>query len=164
MKLDKALFTTFEAAHLCHANVTSIKNWIERGELSAFRTPGGHWRIPRATMSDFLSRHGMANPLLRRPRVLLWSTSPELVSGLSEGLGEQAELRQVEHQTCALVQLGQWKPELLIVQTSLLSAAPDQLKRELEQAGVTTRAIFLEAARCDPKRASELARAALNAP
>ena len=45
MNLDKEVYTTFEVARVCNANITSIKNWIDKGELRAFRTPGGHYRI-----------------------------------------------------------------------------------------------------------------------
>ena len=44
---DKAVFTTFEAAKLCHVSPLSIINWVNAGRLPAFRTPGGHRRIRR---------------------------------------------------------------------------------------------------------------------
>ena len=39
--LDKTVFTTFEVARVCNANITSIKNWIEKGNLRAFRSGDG---------------------------------------------------------------------------------------------------------------------------
>ena len=43
----KPVFTTFEAAKLCHVSPLSIINWVNAGRLAAFRTPGGHRRIRR---------------------------------------------------------------------------------------------------------------------
>ena len=44
---EKPVFTTFEAAKICHVSPLSIINWVNAGRLSAFRTPGGHRRIRR---------------------------------------------------------------------------------------------------------------------
>jgi len=51
---DKAVFTTFEAAKLCHVSPLSIINWVNAGRLPAFRTPGGHRRIRREDLIRFM--------------------------------------------------------------------------------------------------------------
>ena len=74
--MTKTVFTTFEAAKLCHVSPLSIINWVNAGRLNAFRTPGGHRRIRRDDLVRFMRENGMPIPEeLRdgsgRPRVLV---------------------------------------------------------------------------------------------
>ena len=59
---DKAVFTTYDAARICNANIASIKNWIAKGLLRAFRTPGGHYRIKRRDLELFVQKYNMPYP------------------------------------------------------------------------------------------------------
>jgi excisionase family DNA binding protein len=51
---DKPVFTTFEAAKLCHVSPLSIINWVNAGKIHAFRTPGGHRRIRKEDLIRFM--------------------------------------------------------------------------------------------------------------
>lgn len=55
---DKVL-TTFQAADYCQVSPFTIRNWIESGVLAAYKTPGGHRRILKQDLIEFLKRHGM---------------------------------------------------------------------------------------------------------
>lgn len=88
---DKSVFTTFEAAKLCHVSPLSIINWVNAGRLPAFRTPGGHRRIRREDLIRFMRENGI--PLseeLRdgsgRPRVLVVDDDPVIRDVLAEHL------------------------------------------------------------------------------
>ncbi len=75
-KNDKSVFTTFEAAKLCHVSPLSIINWVNAGRLAAFRTPGGHRRIRKEDLVRFMRENGIPIPdTLRegsgRPKVLV---------------------------------------------------------------------------------------------
>ena len=59
---DKAVFTTFETAKLCHVSPLSIINWVNAGRLPAFRTPGGHRRIRREDLVRFMRDSGIPLP------------------------------------------------------------------------------------------------------
>ncbi len=56
---QKAVFTTFETAKLCHVSPLSIINWVNAGRLPAFRTPGGHRRIRREDLIRFMRDNGI---------------------------------------------------------------------------------------------------------
>jgi excisionase family DNA binding protein len=58
----KAVYTTFEAAKLCHVSPLSIINWVNAGRLAAFRTPGGHRRIRREDLVVFMRDNGLPLP------------------------------------------------------------------------------------------------------
>lgn len=88
---DKAVFTTFEAAKLCHVSPLSIINWVNAGRLPAFRTPGGHRRIRREDLVRFMRDNGMPLPEeLRegsgRPRVLVVDDEASIREVLTEHL------------------------------------------------------------------------------
>ena len=59
---DKAVYTTFETAKLCHVSPLSIINWVNAGRLAAFRTPGGHRRIRRDDLILFMQDNGIPLP------------------------------------------------------------------------------------------------------
>lgn len=59
MKNSKNVFTTFEAADYCGVHNSTIRNWIKKGILKSYKTPGGHRRIKKNDMDDFLTTSGM---------------------------------------------------------------------------------------------------------
>jgi excisionase family DNA binding protein len=91
----KAVFTTFEAAKLCHVSPLSIINWVNAGRLPAFRTPGGHRRIRREDLARFMRENGIPLPEeLRdgsgRPRVLVVDDEHLIRDVIAENLAHRA--------------------------------------------------------------------------
>lgn len=70
----KQLLTTFDAADICYVTPNTIKNWIKSGQLKAYCTPGGHYRIRKEDLDRFVQEHQMATKAMGepkgRPRVL----------------------------------------------------------------------------------------------
>ena len=60
--MNKNLFTTYEIAKLCSVDVTTIKNWINSRKLSAYKTPGGHRRVKKEDLVEFLRKYEMPIP------------------------------------------------------------------------------------------------------
>jgi excisionase family DNA binding protein len=48
----------FIARH-CGVSNTTVLRWIEKGELTAFRLPAGHYRIERGDFAEFLANYGI---------------------------------------------------------------------------------------------------------
>jgi excisionase family DNA binding protein len=97
---DKSVFTTFEAAKLCHVSPLSIINWVNAGRLPAFRTPGGHRRIRREDLVKFMRDSGMPLPdeLRRgsgRPRILVVDDEAAVRDVLAEHLTTRAKPYEV---------------------------------------------------------------------
>ena len=69
----KNTLSTITAARLLGVAAASIANWIDSGKLKAGRTPGGHRRIAREELMDFLRRQGLPVPpeLMPSPRRVL---------------------------------------------------------------------------------------------
>lgn len=116
--LDKEVYTTFDVANICNANITSIKNWIEKGQLQAHRTPGGHYRIKRSVLEDFLNRHGMPNPFAERERkhIFAFHSDEGLEQRLRERFGEVHEYDSSDEPVYALLKIGQWRPDALVIE------------------------------------------------
>ncbi|MDH4379383.1 MAG: response regulator [Vampirovibrionales bacterium] len=61
--LKKAIYTTGDAAKLCHVNLRTIVRWVERGDLQAYQLPGrGDKRILREHLQAFMVAHNMPLP------------------------------------------------------------------------------------------------------
>ena len=56
--------TTGTIAHYCGVTSVTVLRWIRQRQLSAFRLPGGHYRIHRGDFSKFLTKYNM--PTSRR--------------------------------------------------------------------------------------------------
>lgn len=63
----KQVFTTGEVANLLHMHQTTVIDWAEKGIVKNYRTPGGHRRIERESLLDFLHKHKMPIPAELEP-------------------------------------------------------------------------------------------------
>lgn len=62
MKPEKRFLTTGEVAGYCAVSHLTVTNWIRAGRLFASRTPGGHNRIQREDLLQFLIDHNFPVP------------------------------------------------------------------------------------------------------
>jgi excisionase family DNA binding protein len=61
-KFSPEYVTVGFVARRCGVSNTTVLRWIERGELSAFRLPAGHYRIERGDFTEFLTNYGIPVP------------------------------------------------------------------------------------------------------
>ena len=127
-------YTTIEAAALLGMAVRSVQLMVDRGELQAWKTPGGHRRISRESVHRWQEKHrgGRAAAAVRRAtgpaegspargrasRVLLIEDSvhfQNLVALLVRQHFPEVELRIVSDGIVGLATIGQWQPDVLIV-------------------------------------------------
>lgn len=59
---NKQVFTTGELSDLLHIHQTTVIDWVDKGLLTSYKTPGGHRRITRDALFKFLSDHNMPVP------------------------------------------------------------------------------------------------------
>ena len=121
-------FSTREVAQRLGMAVRSVQLMVDRGELQAWRTPGGHRRILRSSLDAWLTGRGLAPT---KPADLSPSdgTPPRLKALLIEDsvhyqnlvmLLAQQEFPDLELHTAndgigGLVMYGQLQPEILLV-------------------------------------------------
>jgi len=69
--VTKRFITAAEVARRLDVNKSTVTRWIAAGKLTAFRTPGGHWRVRAVDVDRFRWKGGDARPetgLLNDPR------------------------------------------------------------------------------------------------
>jgi excisionase family DNA binding protein len=124
--------STIEAARILGLAVRSVQLMVDRGELEAWKTPGGHRRISRASLQAWIARRGNGaaragevsslgtDPAAVRPplRVLLIEDSAHyqnLVGLLVRQHLPQADLQVADDGIAGLALAGKHDPDLLIV-------------------------------------------------
>lgn len=121
-------FSTREVAQRLGMAVRSVQLMVDRGELQAWRTPGGHRRILRSSLDAWLTGRGLAptkpaepvlaEPVERKLRVLLIEDSvhyQNLVSLLMAQQFPELELHTANDGIGGLVMYGQLQPDVLLV-------------------------------------------------
>ena len=58
----KNQYTSTDVAEMLEVDAKSIHNWVEKGKLSSFRTPGNHLRFRREHILDFVKRYNYPIP------------------------------------------------------------------------------------------------------
>jgi len=91
---EKDVLTTFEAAKLCRVSYNTIKNWIKRDLLSAYRTAGGHLRIRGEDLRVFCREHGIPmdeKAEAARRKVLIVDDEEAIRVAIQDALGDFPE-------------------------------------------------------------------------
>lgn len=119
--------STVEVARQLGLAVRSVQLMVDRGELQAWKTPGGHRRISRTSVDAWLAARqrapsvaspSPAPPATGRPRVLLIEDSRHfqtLVSLLMKSRFPQVELHLADDGIAGLAMAGRLEPEVLLV-------------------------------------------------
>lgn len=136
---DSEDFTTLEVARLLGMSVRSVQLMVDRGELEAWKTPGGHRRIARASVEQWRRsratvksgaavRHAAKAPSVKastrqaasaqRPCVLVIDDSihfQKLISLLVRQRFPEVDLHVADDGIAGLAMYGQLQPQVLIV-------------------------------------------------
>ena len=72
-RLKEPIYTTFDISKFLSVDITTVMSWIDEGKLGAYKTPGGHRRVPESELLAFLKKFNLPVPdeLLRGKRVLI---------------------------------------------------------------------------------------------
>ena len=116
------ILTVFQASKYCNVSPKTIINWIEAGHIPAYKTVGGHRRIKRSDMEDFMKRQGIPIPqdemLSERKRILIVDDDPIIVETLVQALEEEEydyEIISASDGFEAGLQVNHFRPHLLIL-------------------------------------------------
>jgi len=119
------LLTTGQAARYCHVSQATIVNWIKKGDLEAYATPGGHHRILLSDFLSFLETYSMpvdsTLATLSRPRVLIVSDGPYATT-LAQTLQEKQDgffdvaLAGSDYEASA--QVARFEPDAVVLDTT----------------------------------------------
>src|SRR5512144_1179365 len=103
------LLTASDLAALCEVDLKTIHNWVDRGRIAHFRTPGRHLRFRAADVAEFLRAWGYTVPrelAKASSRTVLVVGSRDAAAHVQRSLGEALPVRHAAHPYDALVLAG----------------------------------------------------------
>lgn len=112
--------TTHQIAGLLGVSERTVANWIDRGHLDAFRTPGGHRRVAPPALRTFLRMRQMPIPseIEETPRILIVEDDPVVAEALQNFVAEaevEYEVTTMGDGVSALIHIGNWKPQVVLL-------------------------------------------------
>jgi excisionase family DNA binding protein len=131
------LLTASDLAALCEVDLKTIHNWVDRGRIPHFRTPGRHLRFRAADVAEFLRAWGYSVPreLARASArtILVVGTNDTLAlvhRALSEGVVPSAAppastgqpVRLASHPYDALIYAGSDPGDVYVVDVKIIAA------------------------------------------
>jgi len=116
------ILTVSQASKYCKVSPKTIINWIEAGHLKAYKTVGGHRRIKKEDLDQFLKERGMPVPDEgkgeERKKILVVDDDKIIVETIVQALEEDEygyEMISASDGFEAGLQVSHFKPDLLIL-------------------------------------------------
>jgi excisionase family DNA binding protein len=144
------VLTSHQVGELLRADPSSVQNWVERGWLKAFRTPGGHRRIRAADLVRFLVERGMPVPerLSFKRRLMLVDDQPRELRAFQRLLApyeERIEVCAIDNGIDALIRVGSFKPELIVLDVLMPGIDGIEVLRKLKSNPDTSHVVVIVA-------------------
>ena len=123
--MEKEILSTFDAARYCQVHPGTIKNWIKKDNLKAFKTPGGHRRIYKSDLDRFLKEKNIpirCESSNQRKKVLIIDSKYHRREKISRALQRWAgffEVAAVSNCFQAGELLVLFRPDLVILEETL---------------------------------------------
>ncbi|MEI8254622.1 MAG: helix-turn-helix domain-containing protein [Deltaproteobacteria bacterium] len=103
------IFVASQVAKIWDVDLKTVHNWVERGDIEAFCTPGRHLRFRRRSLLHFLRRYNMAIPeelAAHRPRVFIVDPDVKTAKKLAAMLTDLFEVTVLHDPVGALAEIG----------------------------------------------------------
>lgn len=124
--MSKSAYTTYEVSKICNVTMKTITEWVNEGELPAFKTLGGHRRIKEDDLISFLKQNNIPFTEDLRDkqfrRVLIIDDEPKIIKFIAEILRKQypkIELDSAIDGFEAGKKVVNFKPDLVILDLKL---------------------------------------------
>lgn len=122
--MDEPIHTTYQISRYCAVNISTVMDWIDGGKLRAFKTPGGHRRVLRSDLLEFLRTYGMPVPeeLRAAKRVLIVDDEAliiRLVERVARGLDPAFEFATAANGFEAGRKFAAFAPDLVVLDLML---------------------------------------------
>jgi hypothetical protein len=103
------IYVASQVANIWDVDLKTVHNWVERGDIEAFCTPGRHLRFRRRSLLHFLRRYNMAIPeelAPHRPRVVVVDQDARAAKKLAATLSDLFEVTILGEPVAALAEIG----------------------------------------------------------
>jgi len=131
--------TVFKASKYCNVSSKTIINWIEAGHIKAYKTVGGHRRIKRSDMEEFMHRQGIPAPEAQiedeRKRILVVDDDPIIVETIVQALEEDEfdyEVISASDGFEAGLQVNHFHPHLMILDIMMPDIKGNEVCRKIK--------------------------------
>ena len=131
---DMKLLTASDVAELCEVDLKTIHNWVERGCIPHFRTPGRHLRFQAADVAKFLREWGYSIPKRLHTQVaqtLVVVGSKELAAQVARGVGPGATVHAVADLYAALLHIGSEPTSAVVIEAAIVKDQPQMVESAL---------------------------------
>jgi len=132
-------FTTYQISQMVNVDITTVIDWIDKGLLNAYKTPGGHRRVKWDELVEFLKKYDMPIPenvaagLLSRDnkansnspatkKILIVDDNEDILEFISRALKKFYKNVKIETITEGFIagkRIAEFKPDLLILDIRL---------------------------------------------
>lgn len=103
------IFVASQVATIWGVDLKTVHNWVERGDIEAFRTPGRHLRFRRRALLHLLRRYDKSIPTdlaPHRPKALVVAPEGSPLDGLAETFAQRFDVSLVRDPVRALAEIG----------------------------------------------------------
>ncbi|MHC4883852.1 MAG: excisionase family DNA-binding protein [Planctomycetota bacterium] len=115
---DKVVLSTGELAKACSVTKHTIITAIERDQIRASKTPGGHYRISKSDALEFMKEYNWLDADEESRYILILSKESNVSDLLTELFTSTGiEVRRAESSYEAAVMIERHRPNLIIVDT-----------------------------------------------
>ena len=132
-------FTVFKASKHCKVSSKTIINWIEAGHINAYKTVGGHRRIKRPDLEEFMKKQGIPIPNVEmkdeRKRILVVDDDPIIVETIVQALEEDEydyDVISASDGFEAGLQVNHFHPHLMILDIMMPGIKGDEVCKKIK--------------------------------
>src|SRR5262249_16660330 len=114
-------YSTLDVSRMCQVDPATVARWCDQGRLKCLRRPGGHRRIVKEDLVEFLRSHQMPVPSEigpNRPLILVSPCDGDFVKAIRSATRAYApvlDIQQAPDLVTALLRLGVEKPEMFLL-------------------------------------------------
>jgi len=129
---DMKLLTASDVAALCEVDLKTIHNWVDRGCIPHFRTPGRHLRFQAVDVASFLREWGYAIPRkfyaqIAQTVIVIGGKEAETV--VTRAAGQSASIRSVEDLYEVAIRVGAEPTSAIVVDGAVLQSNLEVFER-----------------------------------
>jgi len=115
---DKNFYTTIEAAKLLRVSVRTVQLWVENGALEAWKTAGGHRRIAKGSVDNYIQQSQKTiSENSAKKRVLIVEDNPTVSKFYEAAInswGQDIEVISKNDGFEGLIEIGRQIPDVLV--------------------------------------------------
>lgn len=151
------LFTAPQLAKICSTDLKTIHNWVNKGEIKSFRTPGRHLRFRREDILEFLLKYGypIPNGFTPRSKIVVLDTDNASARSLKRALTRDFDVETFSDHVDALISIGKQPPRLILIKNDSSDKTAQLVKRLTARDGAIPVAVYGSSAKENYAKARE---------